>query len=360
MKRKTVILFSLLIALLLAGLCSCKQEATPETLVLNAGVSGVSIPEWEKSDDGLQNLPEAVTSGTATGVSEALVSGLKNPPVFEDANNLIVLVCEGLTSEMIESSKARYADGLILDSFPVRGTTLSKFTSDSGDLLVDYVRKVEYLFTGIAAWGDTSTNSLRRMTTNDGNEVASKKVNYNQFMINPPLCLIMGKGDFEDAFAADELNLLYKSSGYPTVSLSDAVSTYRNKVHFDAFDDAHPAKDVNVKKLYVIFENDSTLPSFRQETAFALAWMQERVVEEMNGFCLLMSYSPASALSDADVQDFDEAVAVAVKFVLENPDTALVVCGCPADGSAAPVCFYGLGKNVSEKNTLYECVTSIF
>ena len=69
MIRKTVILFSLVAALLLAGLCSCKQEIVPEepgkneldsklieaetisagtsSATLNAGVSGVSIPVWE-------------------------------------------------------------------------------------------------------------------------------------------------------------------------------------------------------------------------------------------------------------------------------------------------------------------------
>ena len=358
--KKTVILFSLLIALLLAGLCSCKQEVTPETFELNAGVSGVTIPKWEKSEDGLQNLPDAVTSGTETGVSVELVSGLKNAPVFQTANHLIVMVCEGLTSDLIEKSAAGYGE-LILDSLPVKGTTSSKFTSASGKLLEEFIIKDQFKnMTGIVAWGETSTNSLRRMTTTDGNEVAANTVNYHQFMINPPLCFVMGKGDFNDVFSpgsAEYLNEVYKSSGKKVSTMTDAISLYkRDDIHFEAGDQYQ--HDGPVKKLYTIFESDAALPSFRQETAFALSWMQD--VQDDDGFCLLMSYSPSSALDEGGVQNFDEAVAVAVKFVLENPDTALLICGCPVDGSAADVCFYGLGKDVSAKATLYECVSSLY
>ena len=356
--KKTVILFSLMIVLLLAGICSCKQEATPETLELNAGVSGVTIPKWEKGEGGLQNLPDAVVSGTGTGVSEALVSGLKNPPEFQNAHHLIVMVCEGLTPELMESSVAKYGDDLILNSLPVKGTTTSKFTSSSGKLLEDYIINERYKsMTGMVAWGETSTNSLRRMTTSDGNEVSAKQVNYNQFRLSPPLCLVMGKGDFEDAYASDALNALYKSSAKTTTTLGEAIPYYKDKNVYFYFSEAYQHYG-SVEKLYVIFENDATLPSFRQETAFALAWMQS--VQDDDGFGLMMSYSPSSPLDETGVQDFDEAVAVAVKFVLENPDTALLICGCPVDGSEASVCFYGLGKGVSARNTLYECVTSLY
>ena len=101
------------------------------------------------------------------------------------------------------------------------------------------------------------------------------------------------------------------------------------------------------------------MPSFRQETAFSLAWMQS-IMDEIDGFSLLLSYSPSSALDANGVKDFDEGVAIAVKFVLENPDTALLICGCPTDGSAQTVCFYGLGKGVSAQSTLYDSVSALF
>ena len=359
MKRNSVILFSLLIALLLAGFCSCKQETAPEPFKLNAGVSGVSIPKWEISDEGLENLPDAVLSGSETGVSDALVAGLKNPPTLGEAQHLIVMVCEGLTTELIESSTSKYGE-LILSSLPVKGTTKSKFKSAEGLLLEKYVVNSLYKnATGIVAWGETSSNSLRRMTTTDDNTVAAKTVNYNQFMINPPLMFVMGKGDFDEIFSpgsAEYKNEVYKSSGKKVTTLAEAIPLYKNEnVHFEDGGDEHYG---SVRKMYTIFKNNNTLPSFRQETAFSLAWMQS--IEDADGFCLLMSYCPASALTAGDVQDFDEAVAVAVKFVLENPDTALLVCGCPADGSEEDVCFYGLGKDVSVKNTLYECVSSLY
>ena len=60
MKRITAILVSLTVALLLAGLCSCKQEVTPEEPASN-------FPKWEKSSSGLQTLPEIDVTGTGTG-----------------------------------------------------------------------------------------------------------------------------------------------------------------------------------------------------------------------------------------------------------------------------------------------------
>ena len=352
MKRISVILISLAAVLLLAGLCACKQEVTPEEPTIND-----PIPKWEKSDNGLQNLPDINTAGTATGVTEALVNGLKNAPSFTSAKNLIVLVCEGLTSELIESSKSQYGE-LILSSFPVKGTTSSKFTDAGSKNLADYIINDQFkLKTGIMAWGEAAANSMRRMTTTDDNSVARATVNYNQFMLNPPLVYIMGKGDFKDAFDADSLNNMYKARGKAVSTLEEAIPLYMNEeVEFSA--PGHETVQTSVAKLYTIFESDSTLPSYRQEVAFSLAWMQSAMNKD--GFCLLSSYSPSAALDAAGVKDFDEGVAVAVKYVLENPDTVLLVCGCPADGSAATVCFYGLGKGVAAKNTLFECVSSLY
>ena len=357
MKRISVILISLVSVLLLAGLCACKQEVTP-------GEPKNIIPAWEKSDDGLQNLPDINTFGSGTGVTEALVNGLKNPPAFTSAKNLIVLVCEGLTSELIESS-ASQNDELILSSFPVKGTTSSKFT-DNDDNPLSYFSKngLNKLFTGIVVWGETSTNSMRRMTTTDDNSVERATVNFHQFTeLGRPLNYIMGKGDFTDAFNNDSLNDFYKARAVKTYTLEEALPYYKNEeVVFSAV--GHETVETSVARLYTIFDNDQTLPSFRQEMAFSLAWTQS-VWEKLptsyrDGFCLLASYSPSSALDSAGVQDFDEGVAIAVKYVLENPDTALLVCGCPADGSVGTVCFFGLGKGVSAQSTLIECVSSLY
>lgn len=389
MIRKTVILFSLVAVLLLAGLCACKQEVAPEepaeklldsalieaetisegtsSATLIAGLSGVTIPQWEVSKSGYQNIPAAVTSGTATGVSKALKAGLKNPPEFKSAKNLIVIVCEGLTSDLIESSTTQYGE-LILNSFPVKGTTSSKFSDADGKLLVDYLANDLFKSkTGIVSWGEVSTNSMRRMTTHDGNDVSRAEVSFNQFnpiedvsgnQTSSRIAMTVGKGDFSKVHSdADQTNQIYKSSAVINSTLEDAIPLYKNEDVYFYLDESHN-KHESVNYLYTIFENDSTLPSFRQEAAFALAWMQS--IMDDDGFALLMSYSPSSALDANGVQDFDEGVAVAVKYVLENPDTALIICGCPVDGSEANVCFYGIGKGVSAQSTLYECVSSLY
>ena len=389
MIRKTVILFSLVAALLLAGLCSCKQEVVPEKPVsteldsklieaetisegtsvasLNAGLSDVTIPGWEVSKSGYQNIPAAVLSGTETGVTKALKAGIKNHLEFKSAKNLIVIVCEGLTSDLIKDSTTQYGE-LILNSFPVKGTTSSKFTAADGKLLVDYLANDLFKSKiGIVSWGELSTNSLRRLTTHDDNDVSKAEVSFNQFnpiedvsgnQTSSRIAMTLGKGDFSKVYTdADQTNQIYKSSAVINSTLEEAIPLFKkDDVYFYLDESKNHYGSVNF--LYTIFGNDNTLPSFRQEAAFALAWMQSIMDED--GFALFMSYSPSSALDANGVQDFDEGVAVAVKFALENPDTALIVCGCPADGSEADVCFYGIGKGVSAKNTLYECVSSLY
>ena len=352
MKRISVILFSLMVALLLAGLCSCKQEVPPEEL---------SIPKWEKSRKGLQNLPDAVYYGTDTGVTDALLDGLKNHPEFSDAKNLIVLVCEGLTSELIESSAEKYGE-LILNSFPVKGTTVSNFTNgqtgeDASNLAKLCFYDLYQTQIGVVSWGDLATNSLRRMTTYDDNTVSAAEVYKDQFDREDGFSCVMGLGDFDDCYQIDTTNLIYKNATRPVSEFKDAIALFKTITHFE-MDEEHQ-KDTYVKRLYSVFKQENLLPSFRQEVGFSLAWLQWRGLDAMDGFALFASYSPDEALDEIDVQDFDEGVAVAVKYVLENPDTALMVCGCPKDGSAAEVCFFGLGKDVSVQQTLYDCVESI-
>ncbi len=354
MKRITVILISLIAVLLLAGLCACKQEVAPE----EPKPVNDPIPKWEKSKDGLQNLPDILPSGNETGVTEALINGLKNPPTFTSAKNLIVMVCEGLTSELIDSISSE----TILKNLPVKGSTSSKFTDGEGKILADYVINDLYKNqTGIAAWGELSTNSMRRMTTTDGNEISAAKVSYDQFepINGVSISLTLGKADYSEVNAsADQLNEIYKSSAVFTSSIEEAIPLYKKTDYHFYFDEARQ-HDGPVKKLYTIYTSRESLPSFRQETAFSLAWMQS-IMDSRDGFALLMSYSPESALDADGVRDFDEGVALAAKYVLENPDTVLLICGCPVDGSVASVCFYGLGKGVSAQSTLYECVSSLY
>ena len=374
-KRKSIFIISLIFALLLAGFTSCKQDVSPvkptptekvldsklieaetieegvEKASIDEGVAGVKIPAWDIQKDGYHNIP--------SGITKALKAGLKNPPELKGAKNLIVIVCEGLTSDLIESSTTKYGE-LILNSFPVKGETKSKFESTSGKLLIDYIRNDQYkTMTGIVAWGDVACNSLRQITTDSDSSAAADSVYYDQFMLNPALRYVMGEGDFDEVFSpgsSEYINEVYKSSGKKVSTLGEAIPLYKNdKVHFQAGDLQH---DGRVCKLYTIFEDDSTLPSFRQEAEFSLAWMQS--VMDDDGFCLIMSYSPEAALEENGVQNFDEGVAVAVRYALENPDTAILVCGCPSDGSEADVCFYGFGKDVSVMGTLYDCVTSLY
>ena len=370
------LLFSLMI-ILLAGLCSCKQtvysekKLSDETIKkenvasgneafsANQGVVGVSIPKWEIQDDGYHNIPDVVAEGKATEVTRTLKAGLRNSPGYKRAKNLIVMVCEGLTQDLIDSSSSRYGE-VLLSSFPLSGKTISRFSSSEGEILVDYLRNdLDKTMTGITSSGDVATNSMRRMTTDLGNDASDISVYGAQFNLNPSLVFVMGLGDFDTQFDPNEatyLNEVVKSHGKKVESFEEAISLYRN--NNVQFVHASHNETGQVNKLFNIYKDENTMPSFRQETAFSLAWMNDK--KDIDGFCLFLSYCSGSPLDDSGVQDFDEGVAVAVKYVLENPDTALLICGCPADGSEAEVCLFGLGKDVSVHNTLFECVSSLF
>ena len=194
------------------------------------------------------------------------------------------------------------------------------------------------------------------MTTDDM-EATKAQTSVDQFRMKA--ILTMGIGDYSGVYSeVDQLNDVHKASGLIITTFDEAIPLYGEEEYYFYFSETYNHTGP-IKKLYTIFQSDETLPSFRQEAAFSLAWMQSKQ-NAKNGFALMMSYSPSSALNAEGVQDFDEGVALAVKFVLENPDTALLVCGCPADGSVAEVCCYGLGKGVSSQNTLFECVSSLY
>ena len=380
-KRTTVILFSLLAVLLLAGV-SCKQEpvsqennldpalieaetvsAGTESPTLYAGVSGVTIPAWNIQEGGYHNIPVAVTSGTETGVTKALKAGLKNPVSFTNTekNTLIVMVCEGLTSALIESSATHYGE-LILKSFPVQGTTTSKFTSSSGKLLGTCIAMEGFKTgtMGVVSNDYLSCSTLRKMFTQCDSEASVTEVCYNEFLFNSSgLKFVMGKGDFEDVFlpaSAEYHNEVWKAHALKVHTFAEAAELYRKNVYFD-----HAGAEVPVNKLYTVFDDSAPLPSFRQETALALTWLADKGSQGELGLSAVLVYTPTDGtLDENDVQEFDEAVAVAVKYALENPDTSILICGAPIDGTEQQVCFFGLGKDVAVKDTFYDCVSSLF
>ena len=64
------------------------------------------------------------------------------------------------------------------------------------------------------------------------------------------------------------------------------------------------------------------------------------------GFCAVVYDDAQSEDKEAALKNFDESVAVAAKYVLENPDTVLIVTSGVLDGSSIPA--YALG-NIPEE-----------
>ncbi|MCR5764472.1 MAG: hypothetical protein K6G09_00695, partial [Treponema sp.] len=142
------------------------------------------------------------------------------------------------------------------------------------------------------------------------------------------------------------VNEIYKSSYKYTPNFKEAVDCYNNnEVFFEGFDDyAHKDKKTRASAVLNIFDSSvSVYPSAVQSVKFGLAWTESKAVPE-DGFAFVFYDSAKREDKEAALKNFDESVSVAAKYVLENPDTILIVTSAALDGSTIPA--FMLGNNI--------------
>jgi hypothetical protein len=332
------------------------------TLKLDAGVSD-KTPDWTKNPKGNGSLPSVKEDGSASNVNVQIMTGIKNLPAKDIAvKNVIFMFYENLTDDLIASAEEKYGE-LIINDLPQK----LELTSSSIDKNKDIDTVIGYYLTdscykacGYATTGLITNSIFRQFKGSFGVDTSDPLLINSILMANPrPVCVIAKDTVKNEAkkgcspASSNYTNEIYKSSFKYTSDFEEAVSCYKSEdVFFEGCDDAHKDKRTEANGLFTIFDSSVTVyPSIVQSVKFGLAWTESKADPD-EGFAFVFYDSAERNDKEAALKNFDEGVAVAAKYVLENPDTILIVTSAALDGSTIPA--FMLGNNVEEGK---ECTT---
>lgn len=342
------------------------------TLALDAGVS-VKTPDWTKNPKGKKGLPPVKEDGSVSNVNVEIMAGIQNLPAKDiDVKNAIFMFFDNLTEELITSTEEKYGE-LIINDLPQK----MSFTAAAKDENTDREKVIGLYLTGSCykkvgyATNSTITNSVFRQFKGVLPASAKDYDHINTMLIaNPRPVIVMAKDTSKNEAkkecaksSSSYVNEIYKSSYKYTPDFAEAVACYNSdKVFFEGFDqNVHTDIETVANGILNIFDSSVTAyPSAVQYVKFGLAWTETKADPE-DGFAFVFYNSVENADKEAALKNFDEAVAVATKYVLENPDTILVVTSAALDGSIIPA--YVLGNGIEEaKNTtnLLDFVKTMF
>ena len=356
------------LCLFAALLVSCKHEGdnvTMElkkgklTLALDAGIS-YKTPDWTKNPKGNQELPAVIEDGSASNVNVKIMTGIKNLPATDmPVKNVIFMLYENLTDDLIASAEDKYGE-LIINDLPQKLSFTSQKldeNKDENNVIGIYITDSCYKTVGYATT-DIITNSVFRQfkgilgTDSEESELVSEMIIRNPrpvFMLAKDTATEKAKNTCSIA-SLNYVNEIYKSAYKYTSDFKEAVNCYNNEeVFFEGFDEvAHTDKKVAAKAVLNIFDSSVTVyPSAVQSVKFGLAWTESKVdPAKFDGFTFVFYDSAKRDDKEAALKNFDESVAVAAKYVLENPDTILIVTSAALDGSTIPA--FMLGNNVEK------------
>lgn len=383
------ILSVLLALLMMFSIVACNQESAqpspeptpvePEKPALTtkyympAGWSTkVTTPMWTTKDEGTVTVPDAVLEGDfqteVTNVTpelkEALATALATPDYFKDVKNIIFIISDGMGITHVQASEV-WSGELIMTQLPNIGAaeTLTRegiYTdSAAGGTALSAGYKTTKLFANVDAEGNNliSVSELAReqgklvgIVTNaelaDATPACYSIHNKNRSQGWTKICeqevvfgadLFMGNGygDYSSYFTSG--NELYPITQENNMKLyrqaSDVVSHFADDSKMWAIFSATANK-------FARFDTTSkNYPNLEQMTAYALAWLDAHDTSD-KGFVVMIEntytdhFGHGNTPTDGsentygivkEVQSTDEAVAIALKYVLEHPDTALIV-----------------------------------
>ena len=341
-------------------------------LALDAGVS-VKIPDWTKNPKGKDKLPPVKEDGSASNVNVEIMAGIQNLPAKDiEVKNVIYMFFENLTEELITSTEEKYGE-LIINDLPQK----MSFTAASKDENTDknkviglYLAKSCYKKVGYATTGVITNPVFRQFKGNLPSTTNDEDLIYNILITSPRPVIVIAK-DTENDGAKKEcsksspsyVNEIYKASYKYTSDFNEAVSCYNSdEVFFQGFD-KNEHQDVRTKANGVMNIFDSTVktfPSAVQTVKFGLAWIETKADPD-DGFAFVFYDSAEREDKEAALKNFDESVATAAKYVLENPDTIIVVTSAALDGSTIPAFVLGNGvAKAKDSTTLLDFTKTMF
>lgn len=337
---------------------------------LPTGAEG-DIPAWTKSDS-TYSLPELSLHGEASNITPelkaALADALKKENFFKKPKNYIVMIGDGMgVSQIVAASKFR--GDLLMNELPYRAVANS-FLRGVNDMKGDYTdsgaggTKIStgYRTTKLFAAMDGEGNELESLS-----ELARSKGKKVGVVTNAELAdatpadfSVHSKNRSQGWNKICDMEVLFGADlfmGGSDDSLKSSIKKLKplsgqtiNK--YTKLSDIIPALDSEGlmwnlfsggDTTYARWDSDSIkTPSLQQAMALSLTRLQKTSGDK--GFFLMFENTYTDIYGHADddfmkttkvssnvvgivneVKNFDEAVAIALKFVLENPDTVLLI-----------------------------------
>ncbi len=310
-------------------------------------------PDWTKNPKGYQDLPAVIEDGSGSNVNEKIMTGIINLPAKDmPIKNVIFMFYDNLTDDLIASAEAKCGE-LITNDLPQKMT----FTSQKLDENINednvvglYLTDSLYKKLGYATT-DLITNSVfRQFRGTLSSKTSPEDLATNIVAENPRPRFILGKDTPDElgkkASKEQYLNEFYKGCYKFTADFKEAVSCYNSEEVFFKGTGSHEDKYEEANAVFNIFDSSvKEYPSTVQIVKFGLAWTESKADPD-NGFGFVFYDSAKNEDKEVAFKNFDESVAVAAKYVLENPDSILIVTSAALDGSTIPA--FALGNNVEK------------
>ena len=337
----------------------------------------VTTPMWGEPDANTVQVPNAVLQGDAKTVvtnvtpdlEKALADAIADENYFKDVKNIIIIISDGMGITHVQASE-QWSGDLIMTKLPNVGASMTLtregiYTdSAAGGNAISTGYKTTKLFVNMDAEGNNlknlselarENNKLVGIVTNaelaDATPADFSVHNKNRTQGWTKMCqqqivfgadLFMGNGgeDYLSYFGTS--NDMYK---FVQANNMKAYETAEDIV-------SHFSDDIRMWALFSASSNkfaryDTTVsayPNLQQMTAYALSWLDshDKNNNSEQGFVVMIENtytdhfghdnvpvsndkSPNTFGIVKEVQSTDEAVAIALKYVLEHPDTALIV-----------------------------------
>ncbi len=336
-----------------------------------------TIPAWSEPDAETVAVPASVLKGDMTKevtnvtpeLKAALAEAVVDPTYFKDPKNIIVIISDGMGISHVQASE-KWSGELIMTKLPNVGASDTATRERDEDLLKSDITdsaaggtalstgyKTTKLFAAIDAEGN-ELKSVSELAREQG-KLVGIVTNAELADATPAVYSIHNKNrsqgwtkmcEQEVVFGAD----LFMGNGYGDYSSyfnsGNELYPYTSdiKLYKDAADVvSHFADD---SKMWAIFggtankfarfdTTSKSYPNLQQMTAYALSWLDAHDTSDQ-GFVVMIEntytdhFGHGNTPNDGsantfgivkEVQSTDEAVAIALKYVLEHPDTALIV-----------------------------------
>ena len=351
--------------------------------------SSFTTPMWTSKDANTVTVPDAVLQGDGVSATtnvtdelkQALATALNTPNYFKPAKNVIIIISDGMGITHVQASE-KWSGDLIMTRLPYVGASITSTRERDGGILKDDITDSAAGGTALAT-GYKTTKLFSSMDAEGNNlksvsELARKKGKLVGIVTNAELAdatpavysihnkhrsqgwtkicqqqvvfgadLFMGNGAEEYINYFDSGNFLYKF-----VQANNMAAYMTPEEMISHFGDN--------KKMWALFPATSNkfarfdtttpiYPNLQQMTAYALSWLEAHDNED-KGFVVMIENTytdhfghgnnPEDGSDNTfgivkEVQSTDEAVAIALKYVLEHPDTALIVTADHETGDTA-------------------------